>query len=54
MEYKNPEQLKKCSKKQRENMMRTPAQVEFHRTWQGEIATVFSVDEALRAVGAIK
>jgi Holliday junction resolvase len=33
----------------------TPAQVEFHGAWRGKpIAKVFTVDDALRAVGAVQ
>ena len=32
----------------------TPAQVEFHAAWRGQICVVETVDEALRAIGAVK
>ena len=32
----------------------TPAQVQFHAAWRGQICVVETVDEALRAIGAVK
>ena len=32
----------------------TPAQVQFHDNWRGQICVVETVDEALRAIGAVK
>lgn len=31
----------------------TPAQVKFHEGWRGHISIVFTVDDALRAIGAL-
>jgi len=32
----------------------TPAQVQFHAAWRGQVCVVETVDEALRAIGAVK
>ena len=32
----------------------TPAQVAWHRDWRGQVCVVETVDEALRAIGAVK
>lgn len=32
----------------------TPAQEKFHASWRGQIEVIRSVEEALRAIGAIK
>jgi len=32
----------------------TPAQVQFHAAWRGQICVVETVDEALRAIGAVR
>ena len=32
----------------------TPAQVAWHRDWRGQVCIVETVDEALRAIGAVK
>ncbi len=32
----------------------TPAQVTFHENWRGQISIVFTVDDALRAIGALR
>lgn len=54
LETKNGARLKKYSIAQRENLMRTPDQDKFHAEWRGgPIAVVFTVDEALKAIGAI-
>lgn len=31
---------------------RTPAQIEFHQKWEGQVFTVFNIEDALRAIGA--
>ena len=38
-----------------DNHMRSEAQITFHESWQGKpVAIVYSIDEALRAIGAAK
>ena len=32
----------------------TPAQVDFHRDWRGQIAKVFTVKEAMAVIGALR
>jgi len=32
----------------------TPDEMEWHRKWQGHVTTVFTVEEALGAIGAMK
>lgn len=32
----------------------TPAQVDFHRDWQGKISIAFTVSDALQIIGAVK
>lgn len=52
IETKNRASENKYSIKQRENGMRTPDQTKFHAEWQGQIDTAYTIEDALRIIGA--
>lgn len=54
IEVKNREREKTQSIAQRKNKMRTPDQEKFYLSWQGQIETAYTSEDALRIIGAIK